>query len=215
VYLLHGAYGRSTDWIKNVPSIQNLANQHQLIIVCPDGSPDSWYVDSPVDSSFRFETHVSTEVPHYIDAHYKTIPDRKHRAIVGLSMGGFGAFFIAFRHSDTFGACGSMSGALDLTQIKKGPGVAMRLGDTLKNIKYYNDWRILSIIEKYPKNPLAITMDCGLQDFLYGMSKALHEKMVQLNISHEYTERPGQHDWFYWANSIKYQMLFFDDFFKQ
>lgn len=215
VYLLHGAYGNYTDWIKNVPLIEDMANQHQLIIVCPDGSPDSWYVDSPVDSAFQFETHVGIEVPQYIDAHYKTIPDRKHRAITGLSMGGFGALFIALRHSTIFGACGGMSGGYDLTQLKSRYNLVKRLGDTVLHAKYYADLSIASIIEHYPKDSLAIIIDCGVKDHFYKMNKALHEKMLALNIPHDYIERPGGHDWLYWPNAIKYQLLFFDDFFKR
>lgn len=215
IYLLHGAYGNATNWANKVPSLQRQVNEGQFIIVCPDGSSNSWYFDSPVDSTYRFETHVGIEVPKYIDSHYKTIADRKHRAITGLSMGGHGALFLAFRHSETFGACGSMSGALDVSLIKKGYDMDKRLGDTLTNLKYYQDWSVLKVIEKYPKDSLAITMDCGLQDFIYGMSKATHDKMVQLNIPHDYTERPGKHDWNYWTNAVGYQLLFFRDYFAK
>lgn len=216
VYLLHGAMGNSTNWITKVPNLQQIADEYSLIIVCPDGSPNTWYFDSPVDSNFRYETHVSTEVPEFIDANYKTIADRKHRAITGLSMGGHGAMFIAFRHPKTFGACGSMSGALDVSIIKKGYDINKRLGDTISNRKYYEDWSVLHQIENYPKDDsLAIIVDCGLQDFIYGMSKAVHEKLVALKIPHDYIERPGKHDWFYWANAVKYQLLFFRTFFEK
>jgi S-formylglutathione hydrolase FrmB len=78
--------GVSTNWIRKVPQLQEMADEHQLIIVCPDGSVNSWYFDSPVDSSYRYETHVGTEVPEYIDANYNTIANRNFRAITGLSM---------------------------------------------------------------------------------------------------------------------------------
>ena len=107
VYLLHGAYGNYQNWIRKVPALQTYVDLYKIIIVCPDGL-NSWYFDSPIDSSYKFETHVGTEVPAYIDANYKTKKDRKYRAIAGLSMGGHGALFIAFRHAETFGACGSM-----------------------------------------------------------------------------------------------------------
>jgi S-formylglutathione hydrolase FrmB len=119
VYLLHGAMGNATNWIHKVPQLQSMANEINVLIVCPDGSNNSWYFDSPVDSAFKYETHISTEVPAYIDEHYSTIKNRKARAITGLSMGGQGAMFIAFRHAAIFGACGSMSGALMLNLIKK------------------------------------------------------------------------------------------------
>jgi S-formylglutathione hydrolase FrmB len=117
VYLLHGAFGRYSNWILKVPHIQELADEYQMMIVCPDGGYTSWYFDSPVDSSFRFETFVGMEVPAYIDANYRTIADRKGRAITGLSMGGHGGIFLGFRHADLYSACGSTSGALHVTVI--------------------------------------------------------------------------------------------------
>jgi S-formylglutathione hydrolase FrmB len=215
VYLLHGAGGNSTNWITKVPELQSMADEQNLLLVCPDGSPNSWYFDSPVDSSFRFETHVGIEVPAYIDANYSTIPDREHRAITGLSMGGHGAMFIAFKHAETFGACGSMSGALDIRPIKKSYDIKKLLGDTISNLKYYNDWSVVNLVENNPKDSLAIIMDCGLQDFLYSMSKATHEKLVQLKVPHDYIERPGKHDWAYWRNAVRYQLVFFKEFFKR
>ncbi|HPH24332.1 MAG TPA: alpha/beta hydrolase family protein [Chitinophagaceae bacterium] len=216
VYLLHGAMGVSTNWIRKVPQLQEMADEHQLIIVCPDGSVNSWYFDSPVDSSYRYETHVGTEVPEYIDANYNTIANRNFRAISGLSMGGHGAMFIALRHPQTFSACGSMSGALAVNLITRGYDMQKRLGDTITNRKYYEDWSVLKVMESYqPKDSISIIVDCGLNDFIYGMSKAAHEKLIQLKIPHDYIERSGKHDWFYWANAVRYQLLFFKEHFKR
>ena len=215
VYLLHGAYGSFDNWIKKVPAIQAYADQYKLLIVCPDGASTSWYFDSPIDSTFKYETYVALEVPAFIDANYKTKRDRKYRAIAGLSMGGHGALFIAFRHSETFGACGSMSGALNVGSITNGYDVNKRLGNYESNKNYYNDWSILNIIEKKPKDSLAIIIDCGVQDFIYTMSKATHEKMTKLKIAHDYIERPGKHDWSYWANAVGFQLLFFRNFFDK
>src|SRR5258705_321012 len=53
VYLLHGAGGDFSNWIKKVPAIRNYADKYQLLIVCPEGSSYSWYLDSPIDSSMR------------------------------------------------------------------------------------------------------------------------------------------------------------------
>ena len=95
LYLLHGAFGSYANWIIKVPHIKELADQYGMIVVCPDGGYTSWYFDSPIDSSFQYETFVSNELITYIDANYKSIADRKARAISGLSMGGHGALFIS------------------------------------------------------------------------------------------------------------------------
>ena len=215
LYLLHGAYGNYQNWANKVPALQSEANKYEMIIVCPDGAVNSWYFDSPVDSTYQFETHVSTEVPQYIDANYSTKKDRKYRAIAGLSMGGHGAIFIAFRHANTFGACGSMSGALNISTITNGYDVNKRLGVADSTNLYYKNWSVINVIEKAPTDSLAIIIDCGLQDFIIGMSKATHQKLVALKIPHDYIERPGKHDWNYWANAIQYQMLFFNNYFNK
>jgi S-formylglutathione hydrolase FrmB len=214
VYLLHGFGGRYSDWVKQDPEIQKLSDEHQLIIVCPDGAYSSWYFDSPVDLTMHYETNLSTEIPAYIDSIYNTIKDRKGRAITGLSMGGHGGLFLGFRHANLFGACGSMSGALDVSRITKNYDVEKRLGDTTINKQRYNDWSVINVIEKYPADSLAIVMDCGTEDYIIDMSRRTHAKMLQLKIPHDYIERPGKHDWNYWRKSLKYQLLFFKEYFK-
>jgi S-formylglutathione hydrolase FrmB len=215
VYLLHGARGNFANWVTRGPDMQALADVNQLLIVCPDGNMASWYYDSPIDSSVRYETHLSTEVPVFIDEHYRTIADREHRAISGLSMGGHGALFVALRHPKVFGACGSMSGAFDISMIPKGYGIDKVLGDVKANAGYYKDWSVLNMVDQFPKTAFHIIIDCGAQDFISYMSKALHEKLVKSNIPHDYIERPGRHDWDYWGNAVKYQLLFFKESFKK
>lgn len=213
VYLLHGYSGNYADWIKKVPAIKDYADKYNLLIVCPDGAFSSWYFDSPVDTTMRYETYVGTEVPAYIDAHYRTIANRSGRAITGLSMGGHGGLFLGLRHADVFGACGSMSGGVDLTGFKTQFDIDKRMGDTLKDAANFVNYSVMHVVETKPAAPLHIIFDCGTKDFFYNINHALHEKMVKLKIPHDYIERPGGHSWEYWANSIKYQLLFFSDYF--
>jgi len=214
VYLLHGYSGNYADWIKKVPTIKEYADQYNLIIVCPDGAFSSWYFDSPVDSAMRYETYVGVEVPAYIDAHYHTIAAREGRAITGLSMGGHGGLFLGFRHAETFGACGSMSGGVDLNDARGKFDIDKRVGDTVKYAANWTNYSVSHVVEQKPSKPLHIIFDCGTEDFFYKINHALHEKMVQLHIPHDYAERPGGHSWEYWSNSIKYQLLFFSNYFS-
>jgi S-formylglutathione hydrolase FrmB len=185
-----------------------------MMIVCPEGG-NSWYFDSPVDSTMKFETYISKEVPEYIDAHYNTIKDRKERAITGLSMGGHGALFLAFRHSDRFGACGSISGGVNLNSSHNKFDIEKRIGDTVRYSSNWTNYSVMKVVEHYPKDSLAIIFDCGVSDFFYPDNRALHEKMLRLNIPHDYIERPGKHEWPYWRNSIGYQLLFFRKYFDR
>lgn len=214
VYLLHGYSGKYSDWITKVPELKDQADRLQLLIVCPDGGFSSWYFDSPVDPVMRYETYIANEVPTYIDAHYRTLKVRSARAITGLSMGGHGALFLALRHAETFGACGSMSGGVDLDESKGKFDVMKRLGDTVQQAENWKRYSVLNAVENRPSEPLAIIFDCGVEDFFYQGNKKLHKKMLDLKIAHDYIERPGQHDWNYWSNSVLYQLLFFKRYFE-
>ncbi|MBM3432957.1 MAG: esterase family protein [Bacteroidetes bacterium] len=214
VYLLHGYSGCYRNWITRVPELKELADREQLLIVCPDGGYSSWYWDSPLDPAFRYETYIAAEVPLQIDQQYRTIADRSGRAITGLSMGGHGGIYLGFRHAERFGACGSMSGAVDLSYSINKYDIAKRIGDTLT---YRNNWyaySALGALDTPIKQPLAIIVDCGLDDHLIQGNRNLHAKLMQLKIDHDYIERPGKHDWNYWRNAIPYQLLFFSKYFR-
>lgn len=215
VYLLHGHSGKYSNWIMKVPQLKEYADKMGLMIVCPDGHISSWYYDSPVDSSMRYETYIGKEVPDYIDAHYNTIRDRRARAITGLSMGGHGGLFIGFRHADEFGACGSMSGGVDLKNMKKSYEISKRIGDTINYKDNWINYSVSHVIETYPKDSLAIIIDCGTEDFFYPINRELHDKMLKLKIPHDYIERPGKHDWIYWGNAVEYQLLYFRNYFEK
>jgi S-formylglutathione hydrolase FrmB len=213
VYLLHGYSGNFSNWITKVPQLKQLADQYNVLIVCPDGGYAGWYLDSPVDSSMRYETYIAKEVPDYIDKHYNTIEDRKARAITGLSMGGHGGIFLSFRHSDIFGACGSMSGGVDLNASRTRFEVVKVVGDTVRYEENWTKYSANTAVETQPQFPLRIIIDCGTEDFFYEINHKLHEKMLRLKIPHDYIERPGQHDWNYWGNAVEYQLLFFKKYF--
>ena len=215
VYLLHGYDGWYSNWIIREPKLKDYADQYQLIIVCPDGGKSSWYFDSPLDTTMKYETYIGKEVPDYIDAHYNTIKSRTGRAITGLSMGGHGALFLAFRHTETFGACGSMSGGVDLNFSRNKFDIIKRIGDTIQHADNWKKYMVMNVIENYPKDSLAIIIDCGVEDELYAeANRKLHEKMLKLKIPHDYSERPGKHAWAYWRNSIQYHLLFFKNYFE-
>ena len=214
VYLLHGYSGTYSDWIRKVPNLQQLSDDNHLLIVCPDGGYSSWYIDSPIDSTYKYETFVAIEVPKFIDSHYSTITNRKARAISGLSMGGHGALYLGYRHADVFGACGSMSGGVNLNTSKNKFDVAKRIGDTVKYTLNWKNYSVLNVVDTYPKDSIAIIFDCGVDDFFYADNKELHRKLVAIKINHDYIERPGKHDWKYWSNAIEYQLYFFKKYFK-
>lgn len=210
IYLLHGYSGNYGNWTYT----QNLSDKYNVILVCPDGGYNSWYIDSPLRPESQYETFVSKELISWIDNNYKTIKDKKARAITGLSMGGHGGLFLGIRHQDVYGAAGSMSGGVDLRFSTTSWDIAKTLGEYEKFPARWDSLSVINMTAKLKGGNLSIIFDCGVDDFFYDINKKLHARLVEQKIPHDYIERPGKHDWEYWANAIEYQVLFFDKFFK-
>jgi len=213
VYLLHGHSGNYSDWVIKGKGVEKAADQYQIIIVCPDGN-NSWYWDSPVDANYKYETYVSNELINWVDSKYKTIKDRKGRAITGLSMGGHGALYLALKHPDVFGAAGSMSGGVDIRPFPNNWDMALRLGKYSENPDNWEKKTVINLLYLVKPNSLALLIDCGTEDFFYKVNENLHQQLLYRNIAHDYITRPGAHNWNYWNNAIQYQLLFMNNYFK-
>lgn len=114
LYLLHGAGDTFATWTEQT-DVAAFSAGFPIIIVMPDGGRDAnagFYSDW-IDGSRQWETFHTRILKRYVDAHFRTLPTRRHRAVAGLSMGGFGAMSYAARHHELFAAAASFSGAVD------------------------------------------------------------------------------------------------------
>ena len=214
IYLLHGYTDNFSTYLSKIPELRVYADNFQCIIICPDGGYSSWYIDSPFDMQFQYASYIGKEVPEYVDVHYRTIKNKKGRAITGHSMGGHGALLMAIFYPETFGAAGSMSGGVKLDFKTTSWHIPKRVGSYQENKENWIKNSVYHQIDKLKAKETQIIIDCGTGDFFYGINTELHKKMLSLKIPHDYIERPGEHSWQYWKNSIKYQIQFFSDFFK-
>ena len=215
VYLLNGYGGDYGQWPITTPQLTKTADDLKIIFVCPDGGIGSWYFDSPIDSSIRYESYITKELVPYVDAHFSTKANSKSRAITGLSMGGHGALYLAIRHSDIFGAAGSTSGGVDFRAFPNRWDIKKALGEYESNKERWYEYTVMRQVELLKNSQLALIIDCGIDDFFMPVNRALHEKLLQLKIDHDYIERPGEHNHIYWGSSIDYQILFFHHFFQK
>ncbi len=214
VYLLHGYGGDARSWVALKPELLQIADEKGFIFVCPDAE-NSWYWDSPRDESYRYETFVSTELVRYTDGRYTTIPTREARAISGLSMGGHGALWIAIRHKEVFGAAGCMSGGVDIRPFPQNWEMKKQLGEFASNKAVWDAHTVVEQLDRIENKELALTIDCGEDDFFLEVNKELHSRLSARKIEHDFTVRPGGHTGAYWQNSIDYHILFFEKFFKK
>ena len=201
IYLLHGAWGSYRDWPRKA-DLRSLASQYSVIFVCPDGQ-DSWYFDSP-----KFETYITQELRSYVESHYRTLNHPKYRAITGLSMGGHGALWLAWRHPDIYGSCGSMSGGVDIYNFPNKWKINERLGDYESNKEVWREHSVSNLVPSLVPGQ-NIIIDDGNKDIFINENNALHQALDKQGIPHDYTVRPGAHNWNYWVNSLDYHVLFF------
>lgn len=215
VFLLHGYSGNYAQWITQAPQIKQEADVYDFIIVCPDGGYSSWYLDSPADSTSRYETFISKELVNYIDKNYSTHKNRDYRAISGLSMGGHGALYLSVRNKDVYGAAGSIAGGVDIRPFPTRWDMLRVFGDTTCCFDNWNAHTVINVIKDLKPGELSLIIDCGYDDFFFQVNRNLHNQLVEDKIPHDYIERPGAHNKEYWKNSISYQLLYFYKFFQK
>lgn len=207
VYLLHGFGDDHTQWAKQA-DLKAAANAYGIIIVCPDGKT-SWYFDAPANPKQRYETYISSELVQFVDRHYRTRAYRTGRAITGLSMGGHGALWNAWRHPDVWGSCGSMSGGVDITKFPDRWHIHHALGTYAQHKQVWAQHSVINLVPKLTPGQQNIIIDDGRQDFFYDVNMALHQALTNKGIAHNFTIRPGQHSWKYWKESLPQHLAFF------
>lgn len=216
LYLLHGYSDDETGWIQfgeaDMIANRGIANGDfpPCIIVMPDGKV-TWYVNS-ADGKDPWEDMFIQEFIPFVEKEYRIRPKKEFRAIAGLSMGGNGALLLAMHHTDLFSTCVAMSaGTFTDEEIIAND----RYNDYFTNIygeKPENDvsehWKAnspLHLLETTDIEKLKSVrwfIDCGDDDFLYKGNSALHVKMRNLEIPHEYRVRNGGHEWSYWRSGL-------------
>ena len=115
LYALHGFSIGAEQWTHEIHVPQTIEGAFaqgakEMIVVLPDSKTvhnGSMYSSSVTTGDF--ERFVADDLVAYIDAHYRTIPDRLSRGLVGHSMGGYGATRIGMKHSEVFGSLYIMS----------------------------------------------------------------------------------------------------------
>jgi enterochelin esterase-like enzyme len=143
VYALHGYSIGAEQWSQEIhvpQTIEGAFSQgaNEMIVVLPDSKTihnGSMYSSSVTTGDF--EKFISRDVVSYIDAHYRTIPNRLSRGLVGHSMGGYGATRIGMKHADVFGSLYIMSPCC-LSPRQAGPANA-EMDKTLEAVKTPED----------------------------------------------------------------------------
>ena len=214
LFLLHGAFGANSDWNKN-SGIAAYAATLPLIIVMPDAAGDSWYQDS---SGFgKWKTYFETELLPGVDKAYRTLGTRDGRAICGLSMGGYGAWWLGLSYPDKFCAAASLSGALGWGDAAlPAEGMLANMAKKVYGDKSEAGWKEAGLFSKItalndPKTGWhgpALYFDCGKDDFLNANNQDFERRLLEKKIPFEFAEFTGAHTWPYWDEHVRDAMNF-------
>ncbi|MBN1638582.1 MAG: prolyl oligopeptidase family serine peptidase [Ignavibacteriales bacterium] len=209
VYLLHGKGGNYKYWneIINLPS---LATEFNLIIICPDGIDDLYYLNSPVNKDYQYESYFFNILFPILLKRYSI--DKEKIFITGFSMGGFGSFNLFLKRPDLFLSCGSTGGLLDLNfSANKNTRITELLGDYKRHKSRFDKYSPINNLGRIAGKNKHIIFDCGTEDYLYEANNKFREKCRNLKIKATFISQPGGHDLNYWRESIKFQLVFFNN----
>lgn len=205
MYLLHGLSDDETIWIRRT-SVERYASQYGLALVMPNVQR-SYYAD--MVHGQKFWTYVSEELPQVMQSFFRFSTRPEDTFAAGLSMGGYGAFKLAFTHPERFAAAASFSGALSPEQLASCMpsqeeefrnifGDLSRVKGSVNDL-YEQSARCVKEKRKLPK----LFQCCGTEDFLYQENLKFKAHLESLGVDFTYEEEPGTHDWGYWDRKIQ------------
>lgn len=214
LYVIHGARGNETSWITKgeilalTDSLRAEGKAKPCIIVFPNlnqykDDADYGYsrakkaVESLFDVDGAAESVFVEDVVAFVDSAYRTIPDKEHRAIAGMSIGALQSIFISAWNPDTFGYVGMFS-----PMYKSPPrhgSYAWFYGKLKDNQKI-----------QFRYAPLVYDIEIGRSDFFYPHMQNYRRYLEKCGYEYQYFECPGGHEWYNWVRFYGnfLQMLF-------
>lgn len=217
LYLLHGSGGDETAWLdlghvaRIMDNLIARGEAEPMIVVMPNGnfSKQAAPGETPENLAFRpvmtnmltdykngaYEM-AFTEIIGFVDNKYSTIPDRQHRAIAGLSMGGFHSLYIALNYPGWFDYVGLFSAGL-MTDL-----------NTDREAYRDEDAKLARLSELGYK---LFWIGIGKDDFLYEANTDFRKRLDSMGFDYIYHESERGH---IWANWRQYLLLFVPQLFN-
>lgn len=214
LYLLHGARGNELSWIDkgnllhNIDSLTATGRMREMIVVLPNVNQYDDDIDfnksrikGAVESLFETDGMVESSFVHdvvgAVDSLYRTLPDKSHRAIAGLSIGAMQAMYISANAPDMFGYIGAFSAMVH---------PLLRRSD---NSAFYKKFKEKLEIQ-FATPPILYSIMIGRSDFYYPRMKSYVRYLKRKGYTHEMLIFSGGHQWYNWTKfaNIFMQQLF-------
>jgi putative tributyrin esterase len=250
-YYLHGAMGDENNWLNQGRlgvTLDSLvaSGTPEMIVVMPDGD-DGFYTtwnflgdwpgcrrnrppNAEAAESYcvpwpHYDEYIARDLVGFIDGRYRTLADRRHRGIAGLSMGGYGAMALALSYPDVFSATASHSGVL-FPALGDGRFPVLRTRFDIDSLRAsYPRWLwalqeaafgkdsvgwaardpsqlAAQLQERQPGLMPALFADCGTEDFLITQNRAFRDAVQKASVQITYVEHAGAHNWDYWRRHV-------------
>lgn len=235
VYLLHGYGDNENAWLdggrieNHIDLAVSKGDCKPVILVMPF-CEKSYYVDN-YSGSRQYMKMITEELVPFVDKNYRTIKGANHRAVMGYSMGGYGAFILPSLNPNLFSTSValSMSWRTDAQYMAEPQGVwDNQFGSIFGGTGQSGQGRITEYFKQHSpfhfflKNDLSkyrtvkYMLDCGDDEEQLSITNdELHSLMLERGIVHEYRMRNGAHNWDYWSASMdeafKFIQLSFDE----
>jgi len=249
LYLLHGTGGDENSWVecgRLCQILDNLIYQGKIrpmIVVMPNCNIDTDAANAEsrtggttsngnlVSQFGRFEDAFVHDIVTFVDNNYRTIPDKQHRAIAGLSLGGMQTLYTAINNPDVFDyvalfsaqtepyvpvvarthmeATSKLVSGFAHTITKAIPFIGKGLrnkadgyADKLNHMNVYKDFDN-KLKTFFSRKPSLFYMACGEDDsYVFPMNKKLHQKLKDGDYQHTYNITTGAHTWSNWRKYL-------------
>ena len=210
LYLLHGLTDTHTAW-RDKGDVFDIATElikagkaREMVIVMPDaGTTFDGYFNC---EGWRYEDFFFQEFIPYIESIYRVVPDKQHRAIAGLSMGGGGTTWYAINHSNMFSSAYAMSALMGLVNgswITQAPDARRRV--FMESAVANNNIEAVENASKERRDEIASVrwfIDVGDDDFLFDNNMEFVKAMRSKRIPYQLRVRDGGHVWQYWQQAL-------------
>jgi putative tributyrin esterase len=205
VYLLHGGGGNFRDW-SNYSDSARFA-ERGLILVMPEGD-ESYYVNSAERRQDRYEDYIVNDLIADVESKFLVAAGRANRAIVGVSMGGFGAIKLAFSHPELFVFAAGISPAVD---VPSRPFSIKRISQWQHHRSIFGPWGsrtrrqgdpfVLARSVDPAKAPY-LFLTCGEQEGLLPANRSFAALLKNRHFQYEFHIVPGGHNWNQWDERL-------------
>jgi putative tributyrin esterase len=201
VYLLHGGGGDFREW-SNDSDVAQFA-ERGLILVMPEGN-SSYYTNSVQQPQDRYEDYIVSDLISDVESKFPAATGRPNRAIVGVSMGGFGAVTLAIRHPGLFAFAGGLSSAIDvprraftIKRLQQSRHYESIFGPSGSETRRDRDPFVLFKRASTDGTPYFF-LTCGEQEGLLPANREFAALLGQRHFRYEFHTVPGGHNWNQW-----------------